>query len=89
MFRLQNGVRSLLLDDDNCDCYSTLSMGHGMCGTGFSTSYGPSGRFGVDVLYDTYCQTPDPKRGLTLYFKGQCIQTQNTPLGHSQLDNVR
>ena len=26
MYRVQNGVRSLLLDDDNCDCYSTLSM---------------------------------------------------------------
>ena len=70
MYRAQNGVRSLLLDDDNCDCYSTLSMGHGMCTSSFSTSYGPSGRFGVDLLYDTYCQTPDPKRGLALYFKG-------------------
>lgn len=67
MYRVQNGVRSLLLDDDNCDCHSTLSMGHGLCGSGFSTSYGPSGRFGV---YDTYCQTPDPKHGLSLYFRG-------------------
>ena len=74
MYRIQNGVRSLLLDDDNCDCYTTLSMGHGMCLTGFSTSYGPSGRFGVDLLYDTYCQTPDPKHGLTLYFKGLYIK---------------
>ena len=71
MYRVQNGVRSLLLDDDNCDCYSTLSMGHGMCLAGFSTSYGPSGRYGVDLLYDTYCQTPDPKRGLSLYFRGR------------------
>ena len=70
MYRSQNGVKSVLLDDDNCDCYSTLSMGHGMCNTGFSTSYGPSGRFGVDLLYDTHCQTPDPKRGLALYFRG-------------------
>lgn len=70
MYRAQNGVRSLLLDDDNCDCYSTLSMGHGMCSSSFSTSYGPSGRFGVDLLYDAYCQIPDPKRGLALYFKG-------------------
>ena len=70
MYRVQNGVRSLLLDDDNCDCLTTLSMGHGMCNSGFSTSFGPSGRFGVDLLYDTYCQTPDPKRGLTLYFRG-------------------
>lgn len=69
MYRLQNGVRSLLLDDDGCDCYSTLSFGHGMCNAGFSTTYGPTGRFGVDLLYDTHCQTPDPKRGLTLYFR--------------------
>lgn len=68
-YRLQNGVRSLLLDDDGCDCYSTLSFGHGLCGSSFSTTYGPAGRFGVDLLYDTYCQTPDPKRGLTLYFR--------------------
>ena len=45
MYRVQNGVRSLLLDDNNCDCHSTLSMGHGMHNTGFSTSCGPSGRF--------------------------------------------
>ena len=70
MYRVQNGVRSLLLDDDNCDCYSTLSMGHGMCLSEFSTSYGPSGRFGVDLLYDTHCQTPDPKHSLSLYFRG-------------------
>ena len=70
MYRSQNGVKSVLLDDDNCDCYSTLSMGHGMCHDGFSTLYGPSGRFGVDLLYDMHCQTPDPKRGLALYFRG-------------------
>ena len=70
MYRVQNGVRSLLLDDDNCDCYSTLSMGHGMCGNGFSTTYGPAGRYGVDVLYDAHCQIPNAKHGLTLYFRG-------------------
>ena len=73
MYRVQNGVRSLLLDDDNCDCQSTLSMGHGMCTSGFQSRFGPAGRKGVDLLYDTYCQTPDPKRGLSLYFKGWCI----------------
>ena len=70
MYRTQNGVKSLLLDDDNCDCLTTLSMGHGMCGTGFSTSYGPANRFGVDLLYDPHCQTPNPQWGLSLYFKG-------------------
>ena len=48
MYREQEGVKSLLLGDDNCDCLSTLSMGHGLCGTGFSTTYGPVKRL------DTY-----------------------------------
>ena len=34
MYRVQNGVKSVLLDDDNCDCLSSLSFGHGLCGTG-------------------------------------------------------
>jgi hypothetical protein len=50
MYRDQQGVKSFLLDDDNCDCLSTLSMGHGLCGTTFSTSYGPVKRF-VAVLF--------------------------------------
>ena len=68
MYRSQAGVKSLLLDDDNCDCYSSLSIGHGMCAAGFSTSYGPKNRFGVDALYDSKCNTPRPSIGLTLYF---------------------
>ena len=68
MYRSQAGVKSLLLDDDNCDCLSTLSFGHGMCSAGFSTSYGPANRFGVDALYDDYCNTPRPNVGLTLYY---------------------
>ena len=68
MYRSQAGVKSLLLDDDNCDCLSSLSFGHGMCSAGFSTSYGPANRFGVDALYDTHCNTPRPSVGLTLYY---------------------
>ena len=69
MYRDQNGVKSFLLDDDNCDCLSTLSMGHGMCGSGHSTQYGPANVFGVDELYDPGCQGPKPGHGLTLYFR--------------------
>ena len=68
MYRSQAGVKSLLLDDDNCDCLSTISLGHGMCSAGFSTSYGPVNRFGVDALYDDHCNTPRPTVGLSLYF---------------------
>ena len=71
MYRTEHGVASLLLDDDNCDCLSTLSLGHGMCKAGFSTVYGPENRFGVDLLYDSACQTPSPDKGLTLYFRGR------------------
>ncbi|CAH3017252.1 unnamed protein product [Porites evermanni] len=31
MYRDQNGIRSILLDDDNCNCFSSLSFGRGMC----------------------------------------------------------
>ena len=68
MYRTEHGIKSVILDDDNCDCLTTLSMGHGQCGTTFSTSYGPENRFGVDALYDHHCNTPRPSVGLTLYF---------------------
>ena len=68
MYRSQYGVMSVLLDDDNCDAYSTLSMGHGLCGEDFLATCGPVERFGVDLLYDSYCRSPDPKFGLALYF---------------------
>ena len=71
MYRDQNGVRSILLDDDNCDCISSLSMGHGMCGGGHSQSYSPANLFGVDTLYDPGCSAPLPDNGLTLYFRNQ------------------
>ena len=69
MYREQNGVKSLLLDDDNCDCLSTLSMGHGMCNAGHSTSYSKPNVFGVDKLYDPGCRGPSPSYGLSLYFR--------------------
>lgn len=69
MYRDQNGVRSILLDDDNCDCLSSLSMGHGMCNDGHSRSYSAANLFGVDTLYDSGCSGPRPDNGLTLYFR--------------------
>ncbi len=68
-YREEHGVKSLQIDDDNCDCGTSLSLGHGMCLAGFSNTYGPENVFGVDLLYDVYCQTPSPKNGLSLYFK--------------------
>lgn len=69
MYRTQNGVASIMIDDDNCDCLTSLSIGHGMCGSTFKTVYGPANRYGVDLLYDSQCQTPSPDNGLTLYFR--------------------
>lgn len=69
MYREQNGVKSILMDDDNCDCYTTLNIGHGMCNAGHDTSYGPANQFGVDALYDPYCNVPRSQVGLTLYFR--------------------
>ena len=68
MYRMEHGIASLLLDDDNCDCQTTLNLGHGMCYAGYSTSFGPE-KLGVDLLYDPGCHTPSPDNGLTLYFR--------------------
>lgn len=43
------------MDDDNCDCLIMLNIGYGMCGMGYSMSYGFVNQFGVDVFYDLYC----------------------------------
>ena len=69
-YRKEQGVFSLLIDDDGCDCHSSLSLGHGMCGTTFSTQYGVENSFGVDLLHDPGCHTPNNQNGLTLYFRG-------------------
>ena len=69
MYREQNGVKSLLLDDDNCDCLSSLNLGHGMCHAGHSTSFSRANVFGVDALYDSGCHGPVSTTGLTLYYR--------------------
>ena len=73
-YREEHGVKSFMLDDDTCDCFSTLSAGHGMCGAGFNSQYaqpteGAENRFGVDTLYDPGCQGPTPERKLELFFR--------------------
>jgi len=69
MYREEEGVKSALLDDDNCDCYPSLSLGHALCSSGHNTNYGPTGQYGVDALYDSYCNVPRQDVGLTLYFR--------------------
>ena len=69
MYREQNGVKSVLLDDDNCDCLSSLSLGHGMCGAGHDPSYSNVTSYGVEALYDPGCHGPRLGIGLTLYVR--------------------
>ena len=70
MYRIEHGVKSLLIDDDNCDCQSSLSMGHGMCGDGYDSRFGKENSFGVDALYDPGCNSTRPDYSLSLYFRG-------------------
>ena len=73
MYREQNGVMSVMLDNDNCDCYSSLSLGHGMCYEGHKANKSPENQFGVDTLLETcgnvVMSGPRSSVGLTLYFR--------------------
>ena len=75
MYREQNGVRSVMMDDDNCDCHTTLSLGHGMCGGAHRAEFSPANQYGVDTLYEEDpCvfgveNGPRSSVGLTLYFR--------------------
>ena len=73
-YRVSEGVASFLLDDDSCDCVSTLNAGHAMCGdSGWNQTYAqPDGaylRYGVDTLNDGGCLGPVPTRQLELYYR--------------------
>ena len=75
MYRWEHGVGSFILDDDNCDCYSSLNAGHAMCFDGFQSAYGTEGRFGVGLLNESGCSSlgPSPLNSLFLYYKGVYI----------------
>lgn len=72
-YRMSEGVKSFMLDDDTCDCYSTINAGHAMCGGGWNQQYAqPDGahlRYGVDSLYDPGCQGPTPERKLEMFYR--------------------
>jgi hypothetical protein len=73
-YRVSEGFTSFLLDDDTCDCYSTLNAGHAMCGgSGWDQNYAqPAGaylRYGVDTLNDGGCLGPLPSRRLELFYR--------------------
>ena len=73
-YRVSEGFASFLVDDDTCDCYSTLNAGHAMCGgSGWNQTYAqPDGaylRYGVDTLNDGGCLGPIPTRRLELFYR--------------------
>lgn len=61
-----SGIRSFALDDDTCYCLTTIEAGKPMCGGGCGANV-----YGVDKLYDEYCQqTQDSHHnGLTMYWR--------------------
>eukprot|EP00049_Salpingoeca_infusionum_P025479 m.19629 g.19629 ORF g.19629 m.19629 type:complete len:717 (-) comp8058_c0_seq3:100-2250(-) len=63
MYREACGVRSFLLDDDNCYCLTTLEAGMRMCGSGCD-SY-----FGVDNVFDSGCNYVSNSKNLMMYFR--------------------
>jgi hypothetical protein len=73
-YRLSEGVKSFMLDDDTCDCESSLNAGHAMCGTtGWEQTYAQPFnaylRYGVDVLNGAGCNGPLSINSLELYFR--------------------
>ncbi len=63
-------MTGFILDDDNCDCQTTLNAGAPMCYATWNSSYGDGiMEFGVDSLNDKGCSTPEPERSLKLYFR--------------------
>ena len=66
MYCRQNGFLLVMLDDDNCDRYTSLSMGHGMCGNDLLSTCGPRGRFGVEEDSELTCCMTHTVTHLTL-----------------------
>ena len=60
------GIRSFALDDDTCYCLTTIEAGKPMCGSGCGANV-----YGVDKLYDEYCQQNQNEKnnGLTMYWR--------------------
>lgn len=70
MYREQGGVKGFIMDDDNCDCQTTLNAGPNMCGASWSNQYGDGiFGYGVDFLNDPSCSTPEVNRSLYLFFR--------------------
>lgn len=69
MYREENGVKSFILDDDGCDCYSTINAGSSMCFDSWDSAYGGSLAFGVDNLSDKTCESTQPTKSMLMYYR--------------------
>ena len=75
MYRSEHGVASFMLDDDNCDCFSTLNAGHAMCSWDFNSDFGVEDVYGVGLLNEGGCVSkasngPSETNSLFLYYRG-------------------
>ena len=73
-YRTSEGIKSFMLDDDTCDCNSTINAGHAMCGGSgwiqdYAQPYNAYLRYGVDILPGGGCNGPLPMNSLELYFR--------------------
>jgi hypothetical protein len=66
LFRTEQGVASLLIDDDNCDCQTVLNLGSSMC---LASGQFTNGAIGVDDLMDDGCGSPQQTLGVNLYLR--------------------
>ena len=71
MYRSEHGVVSFMLDDDTCECWSTLSAGHSMCLDGFQSSWGTENMYGVGLLNENGCDGPSDTNSLFMYYRGR------------------
>ena len=73
MYRSEHGIVSFMLDDDACDCWSTLNAGHGTCFGGFHRNYGTENMYGVGLLNENGCGGPSDTNSLFMYYRGMYV----------------
>ncbi|KAA0161835.1 hypothetical protein FNF31_03620 [Cafeteria roenbergensis] len=65
LYRYSNGVRSFLLDDDQCSCFSTLEAGYTLC----QGTEQVSNSLGVDKLNGEGCTSPGFSTSVELFVR--------------------
>lgn len=69
MYREESGVKTFIIDDDNCDCQSSLSAVASICGASWNSNYGGAMSYGVDNLNDVICDSTKPNKSMTMFFR--------------------